>query len=449
MISLYLENSIIGSLFRFFSTYFSTATRPTRFLLTWLVIAQVALQAFPSLRFLHRNFLSQVTHRCLNSYYRALQNETVTSRSLRLKTAELACSLIPAALQNEPVFLSVDDTTVPKFGKKFDAVSLLHDHACHTGKPYVNGHCFVSLTLSVPVLNQHEGKAPLIRYLAVPVGYRMWTKEQTKLELAGDLIEEVMPLLKDRQVLLFFDSWYAKSTLIELVLQYPHLAFICNVRSDSAMYELPPLPNSKPGRPKKRGKRIHMNDFTLSWNMDGMQVGYRIVLTHICGNRRIHAYVSYTTSGSRRLFFSTLNPSDLHMSCAWQERKILRYAPAEGMDYYPLKLYKLRWAIETNYYEQKAFWSLNAYRIRRQNGIEHRVNLVNLVHSSLKMLPYLDKHFAKYQNASPQELRSHISWQIQREIFLGTLVSKAQTAKNPTDLVQALCKLVSSTSEVA
>ena len=87
MISLYLENSIIGSLFRFFSTYFSTATRPTRFLLTWLVIAQVALQAFPSLRFLHRNFLSQVTHRCLNSYYRALQNETVTSRSLRLQTS--------------------------------------------------------------------------------------------------------------------------------------------------------------------------------------------------------------------------------------------------------------------------------------------------------------------------------------------------------------------------
>ena len=33
---------------------------------------------------------------------------------------------------------------------------------------------------------------------------------------------------------------------------------------------------------------------------------------------------------------------------------------------------------------------------------EHRVNLVNLVHSSLKMLPYLDEHFAKYQNASPQ-----------------------------------------------
>ena len=161
------------------------ATRPTRFLRTWLVIAQVALQAFQSFRFLHWNFLSQMTHRCLNSYYRVLQNKMVTRRSLRLQTSELACILIPAALQNEPVFLSVDDTTISKFGKKFDAVSLLHDHACHTGNPYVNGHCFVSLTLSVPVLNQRKGKATLIRYLAVPV-YRMWTKEQIKLELAGD-----------------------------------------------------------------------------------------------------------------------------------------------------------------------------------------------------------------------------------------------------------------------
>lgn len=186
MSSLYLENSIIGSLFRFFSPYFSMATRPTQFFLTWLVIAQLALQSFPSLRFLYRNFLSQVTHRCLNSYYRAIRNEAVTSRSLRLQTAELACSLIPAALQNEPVFLSVDDTTVPKFGKKFDAVSVLHDHACHTGKPYMNSHCFVSLTLSVPVLSQREGKAPLIRYLAVPIGDRMWMKERTKLELAGE-----------------------------------------------------------------------------------------------------------------------------------------------------------------------------------------------------------------------------------------------------------------------
>ena len=92
-----------------------------------------------------------------------------------------------------------------------------------------------------------------------------------------------MSLLKDRQILLFFNSWYTKSSLIERFLQYPHLAIICNARSNSAMYELPPLPSDKPGRPKKRGKRIHLDDFNLSRDMDGMKVGHRIVLTHICG----------------------------------------------------------------------------------------------------------------------------------------------------------------------
>lgn len=61
-----------------------------------------------------------------------------------------------------------------------------------------------------------------------------------------------MPLLKDRQVLLFFDSRYAKSSLIERVLQYPGLDIICNVRSDSAMYELPPLPNGSRDAEKMR-----------------------------------------------------------------------------------------------------------------------------------------------------------------------------------------------------
>ena len=70
--------------------------------------------------------------------------------------------------------------------------------------------------------------------------------------MAGNLIEEVLPLLKGRQVLLFFDSWYAKSSLMEQFLQYPQLDIVCNIRSDSEMYELPPLPNKQQaGTPEK------------------------------------------------------------------------------------------------------------------------------------------------------------------------------------------------------
>ncbi len=74
-----------------------------------------------------------------------------------------ALSLISPALMNEPIFLSIDDTTISKFGKHFDDVSILYDHASHD-RPYTNGHCFVSLTMSVPVLSQQNEMAH-IRYL--------------------------------------------------------------------------------------------------------------------------------------------------------------------------------------------------------------------------------------------------------------------------------------------
>ena len=46
-----------------------------------------------------------------------------------------------------------------------------------------------------------------------------------------------MLLLKGQRALLFFDSWYATSSLTVRFLQYPLLNLICNIRSDSAMYE--------------------------------------------------------------------------------------------------------------------------------------------------------------------------------------------------------------------
>ena len=61
--------------------------------------------------------------------------------------------------------------------------------------------------------------------------------------------------------------------------------------------------------------------------------------------------------------------------------------------------------------------------------IELMVALMSLISSSLKILPYLDEHFTKYKSANSQEPRSHINGQIQRELFLGTLVSKAQATK--------------------
>ena len=94
-------------------------------------------------------------------------------------TARIALKLIPDSLQTQPVFLCVDDTMVSKFGTKFENVSKLFDHAAHNGSNYLNGHCFVSVILCVPVWNRNK-----VSYLSVPLGYRMWQKKESKLEPA-------------------------------------------------------------------------------------------------------------------------------------------------------------------------------------------------------------------------------------------------------------------------
>ena len=95
---------------------------------------------------------------------------------------------------------------VSKFGKKFENVSKLFDHAAQNGSNYLNGHCFVSIMLCVPVLDHDK-----ISYLSVPLGYRMWQ---------------------------------------------PNLDLIGNARIDSVMYDLAPERTGRRGRPAKHGKRL-------------------------------------------------------------------------------------------------------------------------------------------------------------------------------------------------
>ena len=70
----------------------------------------------------------------------------------------MSLSIIPKSLAKKPVVIAIDDTTIAKFGKKFADVQYLYDHSIHDSKNHmVNGHCFVSLTMSVPVMETRKG----------------------------------------------------------------------------------------------------------------------------------------------------------------------------------------------------------------------------------------------------------------------------------------------------
>ena len=184
--------SMVSALNEHFAAYFHEATRPMRSLLRGIVLAMLAFESIPSIRWMHRRFHLSLMPGSLNSYYRALKTCTVDDSSWVSHTIRMALSAIPSDLADAPLFLSVDDTIVAKAGQCFDFVSKLFDHAMQTGSAYVNGHCFVSLMLSVPVDKDMKGGCSGgICYLHVPVVYCLWTKEKTKLEMAADAIDAV------------------------------------------------------------------------------------------------------------------------------------------------------------------------------------------------------------------------------------------------------------------
>ena len=387
MNSFYYNNSIISILFNYFAPYFQHLGRLTRKNLIWLLIAMLTLESCCSIRRLFTNFLKNYNPVTLNCYYRLISTADLTN--MPQKTLEKALSLISDT--SAPIYLALDDTIISKVGKHFEKVKILFNHADHCGKPYVNGHCFVSLTLCIKVKNE---------YVAIPLGYKMWLNEKSKLEIAADFIDEIMPQLTGRKVILTFDAWYAKKELINRALQHKNLEIICNARSDTVMYELPPESTGKRGRPRKHGDKIV--------NFKGTTK----VLTNIFGDRIVTANLC-----NKRLFFSTIND---------------------------FSGYSQRWNIEVNYYEHKIFWSLGDYRVRSKQGIENLVNLINVAHASMKILPYVEPSLEKYQRLSAQQVRFHISEFVRSNLFFDSLALRAKTLIKSNRFMQELIELTQS-----
>ena len=190
-------------------TYFETFSVPTADTLFLQLLSILALESAHSIRFLYEHFLFGITEKSLNVFYYACSYAKVDHSRFMNTTVRIVLKLIPDSLQTQPVFLCVDDTMVSKFGTKFENVSKLFDHAAHNGSNYLNGHCFVSVMLCVPVWNRDK-----VSYLSVPLGYRMWQKKESKLELAASMIRQVMPEFHNKDhVIILCDSWYTKQNL--------------------------------------------------------------------------------------------------------------------------------------------------------------------------------------------------------------------------------------------
>lgn len=426
--SLYNEKNIIGSLYKYFSVYFENYSTPTAETLFLLILSVLVLGSAHSIRFLFKHFASSVTEKSLNAFYYACSYAKIDTHSFMNTTVRIALKLIPEYLYAHPVFLCIDDTMVAKFGKKFDNVAVLFDHAKHNGANYLNGHCFVSLMLCIPVWLDNEDK---IRYISIPLGYRMWEKDSaTKLNLAADMVRQVMPELKSKQVIILCDGWYVKRPFAQVIKEFDNLNLIGNARVDSAIYELPPAPTGKKGRPRKHGNKLSIyDDFRLSEEKIGdYYIASKKVITNIFDSQAVMAYVTASdkSSNNRRLFFSTIMPHELNMFCAHMEKAPLNQVGSSWMQYIPLFCYSFRWNIEISYYEQKLFWSLDKYMLRSKRGIETFINLINIAYCAMKILPYKDDKYSEYKDSSAQNFRFSLSEQIRQVVIFDTFVKTVE-----------------------
>ena len=415
---------------------------PTAKNLFFFLLAILTLESAGSIRFLYKHFLSKISDKSLNTFYYVCSYANIDYSRFMNITANIAVNLIPRNLGSQPVFLCIDDTMVPKSGKKFEDVSKLFDHAAHNGSNYLNGHCFVSVMLCVPVWNQNR-----IRYVCVPLGYRMWLGSESKLKLAASMVRQVMPELTEKKnVILLCDSWYVKKDLVCLVDEYENLDLVGSARADSVIYDLAPEPSGKKGRPAVHGRRLSIqDDFILSDEKIGDYfMSARRVLTNVFGKRKVMAYVTVPKrdSDSRRLFFSTVLPEQLQIFCAWQEKSPLNQTGSGRMQFIPLLLYVYRWNIEVSYYEQKTFWSLCGYMVRSRKGIEMLVNLINIAYCAMKILPYQDNVFLKYRTESVQEFRFVLSTQIREQVFYAIFAKNIETYIKSNTIINALKQLI-------
>ena len=408
-----------------------------------LALSVLALDGFQSVKFNFEHFISEISAFELKSFYYALNEGRIALSDWMENLMKAALSLLSPECE-DALILSVDDTLTEKFGEKFEYWGKLYDHAAHNGSNYLNGHCFVSLMLSVPLKAAKE-------ILSVPIAYRMWTKAQTKLEMAAELVRSAMAVIGTaRQVILCCDSWYPKDCVKRLIEEFPNLVLICNARSDTALYELPPAKTGKKGRPKVRGKRLSLKDFALkAVPGSGYFAGCREVKTMLFGKRSVWAIVTKSEkSGQRRLFPCTTNPNELRFDFSLADAKAALFANADA-DFLPLTIYGLRWNIETAYYEQKTFWALGDYRVRSKVGIERLVNLLTLCYSAVKLLPYSCGDFCALRGSSPQRARFTLGRLIRQEVFFASLAGRPELGKNASSLLNLLESLAFDSLKVA
>lgn len=227
------NKSIINTLKKYLSAYRTVFYKRSFENFQIIIISMLYMQEIRSIKLIFDKFIQKYWNISLNRFYYFLSEKNFNISELAISTLGICLKLIANELKDHvTIYLMIDDTLQSKFGTKFDCYGKLFDHSNKNGSLYLNGHCFVSLAIAIPILFDQK-----FHYIKIPIQYKLYDKTKIKLELAANMVSSVAPALAEYQVIVTCDSCYTKAPFLKAIKKFKNIDVIGALRSDTAMFD--------------------------------------------------------------------------------------------------------------------------------------------------------------------------------------------------------------------
>lgn len=177
---------------------------------------------------------------------------------------------------DQPLVFGIDETIERRWGQKIAARGIYRDAVRSSKSHFVkaSGLRWISLMWLAPIgWAQRIWALPFLTVLAPSERYSEERGRQHKkiTDWARQMIFQLRRWLPERDIVVVGDNSYAVLELLHACQSLPNpVTMITRLRMDAALYEPAPPPTGKPGRPRKKGKRLptlleRLNDPQTVW----------------------------------------------------------------------------------------------------------------------------------------------------------------------------------------
>jgi hypothetical protein len=284
---------------------------------------------------------------------------------LALSVLSLILHYLPAHV---PLIFAVDDTNVRKTGRKIFGRGLHFNHTAKGDQPkYIFGHNWVTLGFLYR-------SSLFSKWLCFP----LWTKlyvprksltdgheHHSRVALAVQMITRICNSLQ-RSMILVVDGGYVRRLMLGCA-GLLHATLIGRLRSDAALYELPPKTRkTRRGRPRKYGPRLP------KLSVLAQSVTYTTCRLKLYGRMRdlrVHAFTAVWKPADGLIKVLIVH---------WPRAKRPRYFFCTDLDRsitFILHLVAARWAMETAFKDMKEHLGFGDYQCRRETAVSRSANL--------------------------------------------------------------------------